>query len=102
MITLYGENQKTILATIENKQVTIHNTTDDFIGIDEFQIREYYPTFSSRLSYIHTECKINENVAKLNFFDKINENEYFLFQTILGFYNSAAAATHAVNAALGR
>lgn len=102
MITLYDTDGKTVLAIIENNQVTIHNTTEDFIGIDDYEIRQYYPTASIRLSHLNTECKIDSDKAKLNFFDKINDNEYFLFETILGFYNSAAAATHSANVALGR
>ena len=102
MITLYDADQKTVLATIQNKQVTIHNTTEDFPGIDSYEVRQYYPTTSTRLSHLNTECRIDSDKAKLNFFDKINDNEYFLFETILGFYNSLAAATHSVNVAMGR
>ena len=102
MITLYDTDQKTILATIQNKQVAIHNTTEDFIGIDKYEIRPLYATASSKLSQLHSECKIDDNRAKINFFDKINDSEYFLFDTVTGFYNSDAAANFSVNAALGR
>ena len=102
MITLYDTDQKTILATIQNKQVAIHNTTEDFIGIDKYEIRPLYATASSKLSQLHSECKIDDNRARINFFDKINDSEYFLFDTVIGFYNSDAAANFAVNAALGR
>jgi len=102
MITLYDTDQKTILATIQNKQVAIHNTTEYFLGIDKYEIRPLYATASSKLSQLHSECKIDDNRAKINFFDKINDSEYFLFDTVTGFYNCDATATYAVNAAMGR
>lgn len=102
MITLYDIDQKTILATIQNKETKILATTEDFRGIDKYEIRPLYATASSRLSQLHSECKIDNNRAKINFFDKINENEYFLFDTVVGFYNCDSAATFAVNAAMGR
>jgi hypothetical protein len=102
MITLYNTDQKTILATIKNKEVKIYATTEDFIGIDKYEIRPLYASASSKLSQLHSECKIDDNRTRINFFDKINDSEYFLFDTVIGFYNSDAAANFAVNAAMGR
>jgi hypothetical protein len=102
MITLYDEDGKTILATIQDNQVTIHNTTEDFLGIHNYEIRPLYAIASIRLSQLHSTFEIDKSHQKMNFFDKLNDSEYILFQSTTGFYNNVEAATHAVNVALGR
>lgn len=102
MITLYDEDGKTVLATIENNQVTIHTTTKDFLGIHIFEIRPFHAFASTRLSELHSTYEMDGGRQRMNFFDKLNENEYILFQSVTGFYNNVEAATYAANVAMGR
>jgi hypothetical protein len=78
----------------EDKKTEINVSEFDYI---ELKQREAF----GRKTDLQAFKKINDDLTMEYQFEKF-ENGYYLVNTIHGYYNNIAAATHAANAALGR